>query len=135
MSKHILLRRAIASVTKLPPVNQATLSRHWALNADTTRRVVRDARLSPVPGPYRHHRYAWPDIWRLERVPESRILDERDHELLKKPLLTARDLACHFGCTETTIRLWARKGIIPSIRLGGSIRFRQSAIPWLEDRM
>ncbi len=64
------------------------------------------------------------EIWRVERVSIAMMSNRDHHEALLEPLLTANDLAEMFRCVPATIRNYARDGVIPSIRLGGSIRFR-----------
>ncbi|MDO5704914.1 MAG: helix-turn-helix domain-containing protein [Paracoccus sp. (in: a-proteobacteria)] len=130
MKKHSSLRQTIAGLAALPPITQAILARHWRVDPDTARRVLRETRLPQVPGPYRTARYGWPDVWRLEGAPHAQITDPARHAELMEPLLTAEDLAKSYGCTATTIRNWARARILPAIRIGGSHRFRASAIEW-----
>ena len=50
-------------------------------------------------------------------------------------LLTARELAELLGFQAGTIVDWAEAGAIPSYKLGGRLRFRESEVAaWLEER-
>jgi excisionase family DNA binding protein len=50
-------------------------------------------------------------------------------------LLTARELGEQLGFSAGTIVDWAERCEIPSFKIGGRLRFRQSEVdPWLEER-
>jgi excisionase family DNA binding protein len=50
-------------------------------------------------------------------------------------LLTARELAELLGFASGTIVDWSERGQIPSFKVGGRLRFRESEVlDWLEDR-
>ena len=82
----------------------------------------------PVPGPWKRAKYSVLDIWRLESIPHSNAMDVSRHVDFLEPLTTARALADEFECDPATIRAWAREGTLPSIRLGGSVRFHTFAV-------
>ena len=46
------------------------------------------------------------------------------------PLLTAREVAELLGVSTETVLRWARRGLLPAIRLpGGAIRFQNGPVP------
>lgn len=48
-------------------------------------------------------------------------------------LLTARELADLLGFSASTVVDWSERGEIPSFKIGGRLRFRESeVIEWLE---
>jgi excisionase family DNA binding protein len=47
---------------------------------------------------------------------------------LSERLLTAREAADHLGFAPATIVKWSRAGKIPSFKVGGRLRFRQSEL-------
>ncbi len=50
-------------------------------------------------------------------------------------MLTAAELAALLGFQAGTIVDWAEAGKIPSFKLGGRLRFRESeVVAWLEER-
>jgi PTS system nitrogen regulatory IIA component len=50
-------------------------------------------------------------------------------------LLTARELADLLGFQAGTVVNWAERGELPSFKIGGRLRFRQSEVlAWLEER-
>ena len=50
-------------------------------------------------------------------------------------LLTARELAERLGFSAATVVDWAERGAIPSFKVGGRLRFRESEVlAWLEQR-
>ena len=52
---------------------------------------------------------------------------------MTEPLLTARELAELLGFAAGTIVDWAERGKLPSFKLGGRLRFRESEVAtWLE---
>lgn len=52
-----------------------------------------------------------------------------------EPMLTAAELAALLGFQPGTVVDWAEAGTIPSFKLGGRLRFRESEISsWLERR-
>lgn len=52
-----------------------------------------------------------------------------------EPMLTAAELAELLGFQAGTIVDWAEAGTIPSFKVGGRLRFRESEIAaWLEER-
>jgi len=53
----------------------------------------------------------------------------------KKKLLTVQDLADQLSVTESTIYSWTHKRLIPFVKLGTRVRFRQDKIDaWLNRR-
>ncbi len=68
------------------------------------------------------------DILRLEGVQGDRLERPDDFPDLSEPLITATELAEQFLCVPATIRNYAAQDRIPSIRLGGSIRFRRGDV-------
>lgn len=121
--------RALArSLRGLPPVSLSEIARHWAVDPDTARRVLRAKGVSPTPGPWGRPRYSWLDVWRIDGVPDARLLRPEGQDALTAPLMTAGDVAAIFGVTQTTVRNWARRRVLPSIRIGGSIRFSPSDV-------
>jgi len=122
------LRAAARSASNLPLLSQSQIARRWKLDADTARKVIRGHQLLPVPGPWKRARYSMLDVWRIEGIPHTVAMDWSQHRDLFEPLATASDLAKQFDCTPATIRNWAREGILPNIRLGGSVRFHTFAV-------
>jgi excisionase family DNA binding protein len=54
---------------------------------------------------------------------------------MSEHLLTARELGEQLGFSAGTIVDWAEAGKIPSFKIGGRLRFRQSEVEaWLEER-
>jgi excisionase family DNA binding protein len=52
-----------------------------------------------------------------------------------EPMLTAAELAEILGFSADTIVDWSEEGKIPSFKLGGRLRFRESEVlAWLEER-
>jgi excisionase family DNA binding protein len=50
-------------------------------------------------------------------------------------MLTASELAEILGFSPGTVVDWSERGSIPSFKLGGRLRFRESeVVAWLEDR-
>lgn len=45
-----------------------------------------------------------------------------------EPLLTAEEVAPLFRVTPATIYRWATDGVIPKVKVGGTVRFRRSDI-------
>jgi PTS system nitrogen regulatory IIA component len=41
------------------------------------------------------------------------------------PLMTAEDAANYFQCSPRTIYEWAERGLLPSVKLGRLVRFRE----------
>jgi len=121
------IRAALQALAGLPNLSQAQVARRWHLDADTVRPILKAHRLPPVPGPWKHPRYAMADIWRIEGVPEPSILNQECHADLLKPLKTASELAAIKECDPATIRNWARDKTLPCVRLGTNIRFHASA--------
>jgi hypothetical protein len=61
-----------------------------------------------------------------ERFTENMITQKPNAELaiiLQKPWWTKTDLATVFGVSLKTVFNWQRHGLIPFVRLGGTIRF------------
>ncbi|MDE3239186.1 MAG: helix-turn-helix domain-containing protein [Paracoccaceae bacterium] len=53
---------------------------------------------------------------------------------LPSGLMTATEVAEHFGCGVSTVWRWAKTGVLPQpIRIGGSTRWRRSDIDALID--
>lgn len=42
------------------------------------------------------------------------------------PLLTEREVAELLGVSPRTVRRWRRRGLLPSARIGGTVRVRRS---------
>jgi excisionase family DNA binding protein len=52
-----------------------------------------------------------------------------------EPLLTARELAELLGFSAATVVDWSERGEVPSFKIGGRLRFRESEVlAWLEAR-
>lgn len=52
-----------------------------------------------------------------------------------EPLLTAAELAEILGFSAGTVVDWSERGELPSFKLGGKLRFRESEVEaWLEAR-
>ena len=50
-------------------------------------------------------------------------------------LLTCEEVAKVFRVKPNTVRIWTMKGILPCIRIGRSVRYRQGELDrWLEER-
>lgn len=49
-------------------------------------------------------------------------------ETLRRPLVRAEVIAKHFDVHKRTVALWAERGVIPSVRVGGAIRFDVEAV-------
>jgi len=50
-------------------------------------------------------------------------------------LLTAEDVGGILSVKPTTVMQWARAGVLPHVRIGRVIRFRQkSVLRWIEER-
>jgi hypothetical protein len=122
------LRAAARSTSNLPSLSQSQIAKRWQLDADTVRKIIRDHHLMPVPGPWKRARFSVLDVWRAEGIPHTIAMDPSRHEELSEPLTTARAMADENDCTPATIRTWAREGTLPSIRLGGSVRFHTFAV-------
>ncbi len=75
------------------------------------------------------HRYSILDIWRIEGVPQSHLNNQTFHEQLMEGLISADDVAPRYDVVPGAIYDWARKGIIPCVRLGGSVRFHSYIVP------
>lgn len=133
MKRLSTLRTCSAALAGLPSLSQTQISNRWQLHSDTVRRVLREYSIRPAPGPWKRPRYAITDVWRVEGVSHAEMLDQAQHPALLEPLLTGKDLAEELGCVPATIRNYARDNIIPSLRIGGSIRFRKHQIEGLFD--
>jgi excisionase family DNA binding protein len=54
---------------------------------------------------------------------------------LIEPLLTAAQLADLLGFSAATVVDWSERGELPSFKVGGRLRFRESEVEaWLEQR-
>ena len=56
---------------------------------------------------------------------------EQDTELAettRRPLVRAEVVAKHFDCHKRTVLLWAESKTIPSVRIGGTVRFDMEAV-------
>jgi excisionase family DNA binding protein len=52
-----------------------------------------------------------------------------------EPLLTAAQLAELLGFSAATVVDWSERGEVPSFKIGGRLRFRESEVAeWLEQR-
>jgi excisionase family DNA binding protein len=52
-----------------------------------------------------------------------------------EPMLTAAELAEILGFSAGTIVDWSEEGKLPSFKVGGRLRFRESEVAaWLEER-
>jgi hypothetical protein len=122
------LRAAARTASNLPALSQSQIAHRWRLDADTVRKIIRDHHLLPVPGPWKRARYSMLDVWRIEGIPHTVALDTSLHGDLLEPLATASDLAVQCHCTPATVRNWAREGVLPCLRLGGSVRFHIFAV-------
>lgn len=122
------LRAAARSTSNLPTLSQSQIAKRWRLDTDTVRKIIRDHHVIPVPGPWKRARFSVLDAWRIEGIPHTLAIDPSRKEELLASLTTARALADEFECTPATIRTWAREGTLPSVRLGGSIRFHTFAV-------
>ncbi len=49
-------------------------------------------------------------------------------ETIRRPLVRAQAVAKHFDCNPRTVLLWAEKGVIPCVRIGGAVRFDLEAV-------
>ncbi|MFC7335756.1 helix-turn-helix domain-containing protein [Haloferula chungangensis] len=49
-------------------------------------------------------------------------------ETKRRPLVRAEVIAKHFDVHKRTVALWAEKGVIPSVRIGGALRFDMEAV-------
>lgn len=106
-------------------VRVSDIARHLAVDRDTARKLVAEARLRPVPG---LQRYRWVDVWRLTGVAKPETVPTEDWEALKAPLLTTRDVADRLGLHEATVRRHASACTFPAIRVGAQWRFRTAAL-------
>lgn len=43
-------------------------------------------------------------------------------------ILNAEEVARRYKVAQSTVYAWADKGVLPAIRLGGSVRFRNDAL-------
>jgi excisionase family DNA binding protein len=55
-----------------------------------------------------------------------------EHE--PQPLSTVRDVAVAYKLAESTVRRLANEGKLPSVRIGGSVRFRPGDLDALLER-
>ena len=122
------LRKTAARRAAMPVLTVPQIAKRWRLDPDTVRPILQSHRLPQVPGPWRHPRYAFMDILRLEGVQGDRLERPDDFPDLSEKLMTASELAKKFECVPATIRNYAAQDRIPSIRLGGSIRFRRGDV-------
>ena len=127
------LRAAARSTRNLPSLSQAEIAKRWVLDPDTVRKIMSPLRIPPVHGPWKRPRYSILDIWRIEGVAHPRITDQTKVAELFKPLETAVIVAPRYHVVPGTIRDWAKNGIIPCARLGGSVRFHSFAVPGVPD--
>ncbi len=44
------------------------------------------------------------------------------------PLLTVDDVAAHYRVKPSTVYKWAKKGLIPSVTIGGTLRFKPEVL-------
>jgi len=66
--------------------------------------------------------------------PTSTLI-QRSEDVPTDPLLTPREVAQYFKIDEETVRLMARDGKLPAIKIGRLWRFRKSSIQqYLENR-
>lgn len=42
-------------------------------------------------------------------------------------LLKAEDIAAQLGCAASTVYRWMRAGVLPSVKIGGLVRVRESS--------
>ena len=119
------LRKTATRRAAMPVLTVPEIAKRWGMHPDTARAILRNRELPKVPGPWRHPRYALTDILRLEGVQGEQLERPEDFLELSEPLMTAAELAELFDCAPATIRNYAAQDLIPSIRLGGSIRFRR----------
>ncbi|WP_375264233.1 helix-turn-helix domain-containing protein [Palleronia sp.] len=122
------LRKTAARRAAMPVLTVPQIAKRWRLDPDTVRPILRARDIPKAPGPWRHPRYAFMDILRLEGVQGEQLERPEDFSDLSEKLMTATELAEQFVCVPATIRNWAAQDLIPSIRLGGSIRFRRSDV-------
>ncbi len=123
------LRSAGRLAKPVPDPDIEPLATAFGHGAPFAARMRRPFRARPLKRP----RYAITDVWRVEGVSHAEMLDRDQHPALLEPLLTGKDLAEELGCVPATIRNYARDNIIPSLRIGGSIRFRKHQIEGLFD--
>ena len=112
----------------LPTLSKADIARHWNVDADTAAKVIAAHHLPTIPSPFKRARYAWIDVWRVEKVSEDDRRNPDLHPILMEPLATARDLAHAYGCTTATIRNWSKDKTLPAIRIARSWRYRRPPV-------
>lgn len=117
----------------MPVLTVSQIAKRWRLSSDTVRLILTCHDQPKASGPWRHPRYAFVDILRLEGVQGERLTRYEDFPDLTEPLMTAAEVAEIFKCVPATIRNYAAQDLTPSIRLGGSIRFRRSEVRGLND--
>ena len=122
------LRHLSVALGHLPVWNLTQISRHWQFDPDTTRKILVRNQVKPVLGRWKRKRYSILEVWRVEGVPESQMMDAARHAELQETLISASTFAKAVNCSPATVRRYARENYIQSIWFGGSIRFRPSTL-------
>jgi hypothetical protein len=60
--------------------------------------------------------------------PEKPEQDAALAETNRRPLVRAEVIARHFDVHKRTVCLWAERGNIPCVRVGGALRFDMEAV-------
>ncbi len=126
MTRLSKLRRHSTALAKLPALSQAQLSDRWQLHRDTVRAVLAAHMTPAAPGPSKRPRFSIVEAWRIEGVSHEAMHDLDRRQVLMDPLLTANDLASILECVPATVRNYAREGLLPTVIVGRSLRFRKS---------
>lgn len=103
------------------------LCARWQVSPRTVRRLVDDGLLRQVRLRGRVG-YFWPDVWACEggQPPEG------EAGAYRAPLLTPEQVAARCPFKPSTLKTYAKKGLIPHRRVGAKIRFVPAEIDrWL----
>lgn len=126
MTRLSQLRRHSSALAGLPALSQAQLADRWQLHRDTVRGVLAAHMTPAAPGPSKRPRFSIVEAWRIEGVSHEAMHDLDRRQALMDPLLTANDLAIALDCVPATVRNYAREGLLPTVIVGRSLRFRKS---------
>lgn len=64
----------------------------------------------------------------MDSFTKKQQLEQATTPAKTSSLVRAGVIAKHFDVTPRTVTLWAQNGIIPSVRLGGAVRFNLEAV-------
>ena len=64
----------------------------------------------------------------MKAIPQNKSEPDTAPAETRKPLVRAEVIAKHFDVHKRTVALWADRGEIPCVRVGGALRFDMEAV-------